>query len=206
MAKANRPDVSNYLAHFTKNLKDKNGEVIGISFDRLIKILQEKIIYASKMPWTNSRAVCFTECPWTSLIDHARRYSPYGVGFDKGLIFASGGAPVYYVRCDYWETQGWKDDTLKDAFATPFWPIYTPTRLKKQFRPFEKVVDFSHEREWRIPHDFMFEYNQIAFVIVDTYSDMAAFPRELKDAIGREKFIIMDNYKKIEELWPVHLL
>jgi len=35
---------------------------------------------------------------------------------------------------------------------------------------------------------------------------MAAFPKELKNSIGREKFIIMDNYKKIEELWPVHLL
>ena len=35
---------------------------------------------------------------------------------------------------------------------------------------------------------------------------MARFPRELKDAIGRDKFILMDMYRKIEELWPTHLL
>jgi hypothetical protein len=33
---------------------------------------------------------------------------------------------------------------------------------------------------------------------------MARFPRDLKDAIGRERFIIMDIYENIERLWPVH--
>ena len=74
MAKANRPDLSKFLAHFTREKKDEKGELI--PFNRLINILQEKKIYASEMPWTSSKAVCFTECPWTSLIDHARRYSP----------------------------------------------------------------------------------------------------------------------------------
>ena len=27
-----------------------------------------------------------------------------------------------------------------------------------------------------------------------------------KDAIGREKFLLMDNYTRIEKLWPVHIL
>ena len=27
-----------------------------------------------------------------------------------------------------------------------------------------------------------------------------------KDDIGRDKFLLMENYKKIEELWPVHKL
>lgn len=35
---------------------------------------------------------------------------------------------------------------------------------------------------------------------------MAQFPKELKDAIGRDKFLLMDNYTKIETLWPVHRL
>lgn len=34
---------------------------------------------------------------------------------------------------------------------------------------------------------------------------MAAFPKDLKDAIGRDKFILMDNYIHIEKLWPVHI-
>lgn len=202
---SNRPDLSNFLAHFTKDGKNEEGGAIS-AFDNLVNILRDKKIRASTMPWTNSFAVCFTECPWTSLIDHARRYSPYGVGFDKGRVFAAGGAPAYYVRCDFWETQNWKGDKMKDAFATPFWPAYTPPALKKKFKPNDKIVDFSHEREWRIPHDFAFEHDQIAFIVVNSYHDMAVFPKDLKDSIGREKFILMDNYKIIEELWPTHLL
>ena len=65
-------------------------------------------------------------------------------------------------------------------------------------------MDFSHEREWRIPHNFTFEYDQVEFVIVNTYEDMAQFPRELKDAVGRDRFLIMDVYRNVERLWPVH--
>jgi len=35
---------------------------------------------------------------------------------------------------------------------------------------------------------------------------MAKFPKELKDAIGREKFILLDVYKHIENLWPTHIV
>ncbi len=66
--------------------------------------------------------------------------------------------------------------------------------------------DYSHEREWRVPHDLYFDYKNIEFVILKNYDNMAKFPQELKDAIGREKFILMDNYKFVEKLWPVHKL
>lgn len=206
-----RHDFSNFLAHFTSNrppvgkddvknpVKDK---AKGQALTRLINILNEKEIIASTMPWTNSHAVCFTECPWTSLIDHTKAYSPYGLGFNKPMIFSRNGAPVYYVRADQFEKQQWNDH-LK-AFVTPFWPSYRPKSLndKKAF----KTCDYTHEREWRVPHNFQFEYNQIEFVILNTYKDMAKFPQDLKDSIGREKFILMENYKKIERLWPVHNL
>lgn len=39
---------------------------------------------------------------------------------------------------------------------------------------------------------------------MDKYGDVARFPKDLKDAIGREKFLIMEVYKRIESLWPVH--
>ena len=68
------------------------------------------------------------------------------------------------------------------------------------------TVDYTHEREWRVPHELPFEYTDIQFVILNDYHDMATFSRTLKDAIGREKFILMENYDLIEKLWPVHLL
>jgi hypothetical protein len=69
-----------------------------------------------------------------------------------------------------------------------------------------KTVDYTHEREWRVPHDFTFDYNQVEFVILDTYNDMAQFPQEMKDAVGRDKFLLMQNYRTIERLWPTHIM
>ena len=188
-----RPDHTRYVAHFTKGPD---------ALERLESILEQQIINANSMPWTNSPGVCFTECPWWSLLDHATRYSPYAVGFGKQHVLAAGGGPVYYVRADHWEKQDW--DAHIKSFVTPFWPAYRPQCLKGDEFLGGKTVDYSHEREWRVPHDFAFDRSKIPFVILDTYEDMARFPSHLKDAIGRNNFILMDMYRKIEELWPTH--
>lgn len=154
------------------------------------------------MPWTGRRAACFTECPWSSLLDHANQYSSFAVGFSKPRIFAAGGGPVYYVRADHFKKQAWDDHLF--TFVTPFWPDYRPQKLKDPDYLSGKSVDYSHEREWRVPHDFSFELNQVEFVILPTYEDMAKFPQDLKDGIGRDKFLLMDVYRTVERLWPVH--
>lgn len=206
-----RPDFSNYLGHFSsgrsplgsQNVDNPGNQFMALSaMDRIVSMLQMRCIVASDMPWTGRRAVCFTECPWSSLLDHASRYSPYALGFAKPRVFAAGGGPVYYVRADHWEKQTWHDH-LK-TFVTPFWPAYRAPTLRGNEYLGGKTVDFSHEREWRIPHNFTFEYDQVEFVIVNTYEDMAQFPRELKDAVGRDRFLIMDVYRNVERLWPVH--
>ena len=203
---ANRPDFSKYLVHFTTDRNpcsdDKNNptnEYIGLSAkDKLISILEEKVIKASNMPWTGCHAVCFTECPWSSLIDHTNRYSSYGIGFDKAYVFSRNGSPVYYVRTDQYDKQEWHHHIK--PFITPFCPSYAPKRIKDEYR----ICDYTHEREWRVPHDLHFEYKHIKFIILNNYEDMAQFPKEFKDAIGRKKFILVENYKYIETLWPVH--
>lgn len=190
-----QPDQSNYLAHFTK------GED---PMSNLEAMLREKKITAKPLPWTNLPAVCLTECPWPSLIFHARNYSPYGIGFTKPHVFAAGGGPAYYVRADHWVKQKWQSHVK--AFVTPFWPEYRPEALKTQEYLNGKTIDYAHEREWRVPHDFSFQYNQVAFVTVATYQDMAKFPKDLKDQIGRDRFIITEIYENIERLWPTHNL
>jgi len=92
------------------------------------------------------------------------------------------------------------------TFVTPFWPDYRAPKFKDKRYLDGKTVDFSHEREWREPHDFTFRLSQIEFAKLNTYEDMARFPRELNDEIGREKFLLMENYRMIERLWPVHNL
>lgn len=206
-----RPDLSFYLAHFTsskfpKGHKDDENPTNQFKYQsplkRLENILYEKKIYASTLPWTNKRAVCLTECPWTSLVEHTKQYSPYGIGFNKRFIFVAGGAPVYYVRADYFHHQQWSDYAL--SFVTPFWPQYASEKQKEECK--FGVCDYTHEREWRVPHDLTFDYDDIEFIVLKDYKDMAQFPKPLKDAIGRDKFLLMDNYTKIEELWPVHKL
>jgi hypothetical protein len=207
-----RPDISDYLAHFTTDRppvvsnepRNPTNDVTGTSaYERLISIVQSKMIRASLLPWAKRNAVCFTECPWASLIDHADAYSPYGIGFTKRDVFADGGGPVYYVRPDHWDKQTW-DPHLR-TFATPFSPKYRPTALQDDKYLYGKTIDYSHEREWRVPHDFTFDYRDISFVVVKTYEDMAKFPQPLKDAIGRDRFLIMEIYRNIERLWPVHV-
>ena len=89
------------------------------------------------------------------------------------------------------------------VFVTPFRPSYRPKKLKTEALG-GKTIDYAHEREWSVPHDFTFEFEQVEFVLPKTYRDMAQFPKELKDTIGRDKFILMENYETVERLWPAH--
>lgn len=206
----NRPDFSQYLAHFTRDGAPYGGDdptnpcnqfTQMTADERLVNILKSGTIKASKMPWTGRRAVAFTECPWSSLLDHAKQYSSHGIGFAKPRVFAAGGGPVYYVRADHYQKQDWVPDL--HTFVTPFWPEYRPTTLKDP-NYLSKTVDYSHEREWRVPHDFSFKLSQVEFVILPTYKEMANFPQDLMDQIGRDKFLLMEVYRTVEHLWPVH--
>ncbi|MGB3739103.1 MAG: hypothetical protein WA948_07095 [Pontixanthobacter sp.] len=188
---------SNFVAHFTKGEGD-------VPYENLVKILEGKTLKAGSLPWTGNPAVCFTECPWSSLLAHVGHYSAFGLGFTKPHVFAAGGGPAYYVRADHWEKQQW--DNHVRTFVTPFWPAYRPQSEKFKKQLGGKSIDFAHEREWRVPHDFTFEYEQVQFVVLPGYEEMARFPKELKDAVGREKFILVDVYKHIEKLWPTHIV
>ena len=197
-----RPDQSFYLAHFTKGGERDSEQASAL--ENLVKILSEKRIRAFQLPWTNKAAVCFTECPWGSLLRHAERYSPYGIGFKKGSIYACGGNPVIYANPNLFKSQSWGEEAY--PFLTPFVPLYAPDYIKN-LAPFNgKAIDYTHEREWRIPKDFSFQYKSISFVILKSVVDLELIPAEIKNEIGIEKFIFMDTYKKIEELWPTHIM
>jgi len=216
-----RPDFSDYVVHFTKDgppfsaAKDPDALVKTITPltapDRLFKILQDGVLRATRMPWTNKPAVAFTECTWGSLLDHANRYSRFGVGFHKAFLFACGGGPAIYLTPGLLEHQRTHvgahkhpfDDVLF-AFVTPFCPPYAPKKYKDQFWKKAKTVDYTHEREWRVPHDLVFKPQDVAFVIVADYEHMAKAPKTLKDTIGRKKWLLMDNYERVERIWPVH--
>lgn len=210
----NRPDFSNYLSHFTKDgdfcHTEQDIDVDAIrkmtALQRLCSILKNKVIKTSIMPWTNTQGACFTECPWSSLLIHTQQYSPYGIGFTKKFIYSKNGAPVFYMRKKIMNALT-RTITNKKALldilsmVTPFSPIYETKSMRKQI----KLVDYTHEREWRITADLNFTYEDIAFIIIKNHEDYDSLPEAFKAAFDRNKIIVMDNYRLIEELWPVHI-
>ena len=135
---------------------------------------------------------------------HAEQYSPYGIGFTKKLVYSKKGNPVIYANPDLFHGQNWSEDVF--PFVTPFVPKYAPREVKDQHPFGGHVVDYSHEREWRVIDDFSFTDSDVCFVILKSVVDLDAIPDNIVNSIGIEKFIYMDTYRKIEELWPTHVM
>lgn len=205
-----RPDFSNYLAHFTTNRKacsqSQGNPTLGFqsltALERLISILNGKKIIASTMPWIKADAVCFTECPWSSLLQHTNQYSPYGIGFTKPHAYVAGGGPAIYIKEDLLKAQTW--DLKVKPFLTPFIPPYG-TQNHKKYSKFPKSIDYTHEREWRVPHDFTFKVEDIQFIVVAKNADIVTVLEQVKWKIPEEKFLSIEMYNKIESLWPTHI-
>lgn len=128
----------------------------------------------------------------------------WGIEFRKPRIFAAGGGPAYYVRGDHFDGQQWDADLY--SFVTPFWPTHRQAHLKDAKYLNGNFMYYAHERERRVRHEFAFDHAYVEFVILDTYEGMARLPKELQDAIGRNKVVLMDMYKLVEDLWRTHLV
>lgn len=203
-----RPDFSNYLIHFTKGKapvsKKSDNPVCPFKElreqERMQSILKSKIIFASHMPWVGKcSAVCFTECVWSSLFAHAKNYSSFGIGFTKEFIFKQGGNPVFYVRLSLFNEQMWNEEIK--GFTTPFSPEYGEEKMDGRCK---NPIDYTHEREWRILHNLEFEYADIAFIVLPSSKYLPSIPSVVQKAVGTDNILFMNNYRKIEELWPTH--
>lgn len=132
-----RPDISPFLVHFTK------ASEIGPPYEVLRRIFSEKrLLGTSRFVRDGSKCVCFSESPIGAnehgLINRTgfTRYSPFGLQFSKAWIFGLGGRPVIYSpECDFAklpEGLQWRHVRLELGSSS---------------------VDFTWEREWRLPGD-----------------------------------------------------
>lgn len=214
-----RPDYSEYVAHFTSAVAIQDDVTLNRQIgpltpvERLARILQEGRITATKKHFSLGRpSVAFTECPWTSLLDHATRYSSFGVGFTKQLLWEKGGQPALYMRSEYLKAL---KDHVETHAAHPVFPSI-PTDVGALYTPIERDpewpmlsgttvqtrVDFAHEREWRVVGDLTFIPADVQFIVVDRFSDIAHLPQAWVRAIGEDRILSMSNYRRIMELWP----
>ena len=168
------------------------------AMDRLLNILKTKTICPSPMPWlpNSPKAVCFTECIWDALIPLAEVYSSYGVVFAKHLVFSKGGGPALYVRGDQLKK-------LIDAQTIPhdLEPFIEPFDPEAVLRPGVKI-DYLHEREWRLPSQFTFDYSDIEHVLVGSIKEATSVVHEIgSQNLPENKLIPLDTYEEIRKAW-----
>lgn len=155
-----RPDLSPYLVHLTKNTRAKDEFT---AYDNLINILKEGSVWGSdkrgfiKGP---NEAACFMDIPLTSLkyiindknctVDDPR-YEPYGVVITKKYAYEHGCRPVLYLS-----NQEMRDLQIPESEK---WRVVRLDGVDG------KSVNWVHEREWRCKGDFKLPSEPIAVLV-----------------------------------------
>lgn len=179
-----RPDLSPYLIHLTKNTKasDKFS-----AFDNLVNILRTGEIWGSdkrtgfiKGP---NKAACLMDVPFSSLKyilnatncdENDPRYEPFGIVVTKKSAYRKGCRPVIYLSNSELTALGIAEEEK--------WRVVR----------FEGVdgssINWAHEREWRCKGDFYLPEKPIAVIVEN--SDQAD---ELKKLLEEDQ----DEFKSI---------
>jgi hypothetical protein len=144
------------------------------AFEILIAILnQRKLIGSATYIKGGTKCVCFTEAPLDALARGfggdfgAGRYSGFGIQFRKTDIFDAGGRPVIY--------QADSEFSLLDQSINWRHVRYEP----RSARP----IDFTWEREWRVPSDELrFSEREIAVVLPNAKAEKKFIERVERDS------------------------
>lgn len=154
-----RPDLTPYLIHLTKNTKRDDGYG---AFANLVNILKTGEVYGSgKKGFVRGakKAACFMDIPFMSLKyvlneencnDDDPRYEPFGIAFTKKWGYNNGCRPVLYLSNSESKKLNIPDDEL--------WRIVRFEVDKKGW------ISWLHEREWRAEGDFKLPNDAIVLV------------------------------------------
>lgn len=161
----NRNDISSRLTHLTK------GENTQTAFENLLNILEDKKIIGSTTETGfiigQTPAVCLQEAPLNAIAENLLyekqlreetqckvRYMAFGVRFNKTFIYRKGGRPVIYE----------KKETMKEILPKKeYWRIVNYDLSNSAY-----MLDWTHEREWRVPGDLAFEYRNIELLVASS--------------------------------------
>lgn len=164
-----RTDVSAYVYHLTKAEVDDDGKKVLDALGRLLKIVSERKINGSTTKsgfiTGDRKAVCFQDAPITGIVQNVlhendyreelggkTRYTYLGIAFPKPYIFQNGGRPVLYEE---------KELAKKFLPKDEWWRIVDYNLSNEK-----KIVDWTHEREWRMPTDeFHFDLSKAILLV-----------------------------------------
>lgn len=195
-----RDDMSASLIHFTRG---ETAEDYEGAFSRLLSIINEGVLRGGD-GFIKGRyiCVCFTEAPLASVrhgfvnSSNFSHYSPFGVMLDKKWVFARGGRPVIYEPDAEYEQL---PESLHWRHVT-----YDPTMV-------DRPIDFTWEREWRIPHCKLEFGPQDAAIIVPSRDWADRLAQQCQDVLIRQYSTIMieddaEYYGLSEFPWRTEIL
>jgi len=160
-----RPDLTPYLIHLTKNTVDENGRS---AFDNLVSILETgKIWGTGKYIKGPNSAACFMDVPFYSLKyilteentdPNDPRYEPFGVFVLKKYAYSKGCRPVCYLS-----------DEDVEEIRIPRCELWRVVKLELND---EGCVSWLHEREWRATGDFPLPSRRLGVLVRNpTYAE-----------------------------------
>ncbi|MEH7043424.1 DUF2971 domain-containing protein [Bacillus thuringiensis] len=160
-----RSDITGHLTHLTR-IESNSKEAI----DKLIKMLKEKKVLGSKPNQGfivgDNPAVCLQEAPLYGVCQNVyheqqnrmnlggkRRYDALGLSFSKRYVYEKGGRPVFYE----------KTDIAKEILPRSEWWRIVNFNLSDE----NKIIDWTHEREWRVKGEFEFELSEVYVLLLN---------------------------------------
>ena len=153
----NRNDMAARITHLTRGQTDDE------AFGNLWKILVDKKLNGSgNSGFINgkTKAVCFQELPLSAIAENLMyeemlgdkiRYSAFGIRFHKKYIYDKGGRPVIYENKEVMKSLLPKEE---------YWRIVDLDLTNP-----DSFVDWTHEREWRVPNELKFNYEDIEVIV-----------------------------------------
>ncbi|MDD9197423.1 hypothetical protein PVK62_16465 [Aliivibrio sp. S3MY1] len=161
-----RSDLSTGLVHLTR--ANTNSAVAELMF----KVLSERKLIGSSTAQGfivgQNTAVCFQDAPLSSVCQntwfeqklrssgHSNkvRYNPCGFMLPKQSVYEAGGRPVIYDKTA---------DAKKYLPKSEWWRI-----VNFDLSNPNKIIDWTHEREWRVKGDFEFSVSDVTLLFTKT--------------------------------------
>lgn len=184
---ASRLDMSLYLTHLTKGTDEMS------SLDVMFKIIKEQRIKGSDgsgFVIGDNKAACFQDAPLSgisqNLIHEIRyrdqlgskiRYEPCGISFTKRYVYRKGGRPCIYED----------KETAKNILQPSEWWRIVNYNLSDS----RNIVDWTHEREWRVKGDFSFDLKHATILVSHTEQYRDFINRVDKETINKIQGIVV---------------